>query len=201
MNLQLDALRAAGIPDNRIFEEKLSGKTLKRPVLERVRKVMRAGDALVVWRLDRIGRNVGEVVVFVENLAKDEILFRSLSEDINLTTPMGKFMLALMAGLAQFERDMTAARTSAGMASARARGVKMGPKHRILDCPKRLERFKELWALGYAGPSGTWSANDVWADVNAVEGSKLPPMKAQTSYSNWKAKGFPGFDQTTMERV
>lgn len=200
LNLQLDALRAAGIPDNRIFTEKLSGKTTKRPVLDRVRRVMREGDGLVVWRLDRIGRNMIEVVMFVDDLAKDQILFRSLTEAFDLTTPMGKFMVTLMAGLAQFERDMTAVRTKAGMASARARGVRMGPKHRILDCPLRFARFVELWRSG-AIPDGEMSAREIVKDLNAVPGSKLPPMASHTSYANWKARGFPGFDQKTMERV
>ena len=200
LDLQLDALRAAGIPDNRIFTETLSGKTTKRPVLARVRKVMREGDGLVVWRLDRIGRNMIEVVMFVDELAKDKILFRSLTEAFDLTTPMGKFMVTLMAGLAQFERDMTAVRTKAGMASARARGVRMGPKHRILDCPLRFGRFVDLWRSGTI-PNGEMSARDIVKDLNAVAGSKLPPMASHTSYANWKARGFPGFDQKAMERV
>lgn len=200
LDLQLDALRAAGIPDNRIFTEKLSGKTTKRPVLDRVRNVMREGDALVVWRLDRIGRNMIEVVLFVDDLAKDQIYFRSLTEAFDLTTPMGKFMVTLMAGLAQFERDMTAVRTSAGMKAARARGVRMGPKHRILDCPLRFARFVEMWKAGDI-PDGEMSARAIVDELNAVPGSKVPKMKSHTSYANWKAKGFPGFDQKTMERV
>lgn len=201
LDLQIDAMRAVGIPDNRIFTEKVSGAAKKRPALDRVRNVMREGDALAVWRLDRVGRSVVAVVEFVEGLGADGILFRCLTEPIDTTTPTGKLMLHMMAALAEFERNMIAQRTTAGIAAAKARGVKMGPKHRILDCPKRFERFKLLWETGCAGPEGTWSANDVWAEMNAVEGSKLPPMKAQTSYSNWRARGFPGFDQKTMERV
>jgi DNA invertase Pin-like site-specific DNA recombinase len=200
LDLQMDALRAAGIPDNRIFTEKLSGKTTKRPKLELVRKVMRAGDGLVVWRMDRIGRNTIEVIQFIDALAKDQILFRSLSEQIDLTSPMGRFMVTIFAGLAQWERDMIAARTSAGMAAARARGVRMGPKHLILDCPKRFAKFIELWKSGDI-PDGTLSAREIAATLNAVEGSKLPKMKSHTSYANWKARGFNGFNKETMERV
>ena len=89
LDLQLDALRAAGIPENRIFKEKMSGKSIKRPVLARVRNVMREGDGLVVWRLDRIGRGMVEVVMFIYELAHDKILFRSLNEAVDMTTPMG----------------------------------------------------------------------------------------------------------------
>ena len=200
LDLQIDALLKAGIPKNRIFEEKVSGTSKKRPALDRVRNVMREGDALAVWRLDRVGRSVVAVVEFVEGLSADGILFRCLTEPIDTTTPTGKLMLHMMAALAEFERNMIAQRTRAGMDAARSRGVKMGPKHRILDCPKRFARFVELWKSGDI-PNGKMSANDVWAELNAVKGSKLPPMKAQTSYSNWKARGFPGFDQKTMERV
>lgn len=200
LDLQLDALAKAGIPPNRIFTEKVSGTSKKRPALARVRNVMREGDALAVWRLDRIGRSVIAVVEFVEGLSADGILFRCLTEPIDTTTPTGKLMLHMMAALAEFERNMIAQRTRAGMDAARARGVKMGPKHRILDCPKRLSRFIELWVSGQI-PDGKMSANDVWAEMNAVVGSKLPQMKAQTSYSNWKAKGFPGFDRETLKRI
>ena len=200
LDLQMDALRAAGIPENQIFTEKLSGKTTKRPQLELCRKVMRKGDALVVWRLDRIGRNTIEVVQFIDELAKDEIYFRSLSEALDLTTPMGKFMLTIFAGLAQWERDMISQRTSAGMKAARARGVRMGPKHRILDCPKRFARFVEMWRSGDI-PDGEMSARAISDELNAVPGSKLPKMASHTSYANWKARGFPGFDRKTFERV
>ena len=200
LDLQLDALRAAGIPENRIFKEKMSGKSIKRPVLARVRNVMREGDGLVVWRLDRIGRGMVEVVMFIDELAQDKILFRSLNEAVDMTTPMGKLMLTIFAGLAQWERDMIADRTKAGMAAARARGVRMGPKHRILDCPKRLARFVALWKAGDI-PDGSMSAAAIVAEMNAVKGSKLSPMAKHTSYSNWKARGFPGFDQKTMKRI
>ena len=150
--------------------------------------------------MDRIGRNMIEVVMFVDELAQDKILFRSLTEAFDLTTPMGKFMVTLMAGLAQFERDMTAVRTKAGMASARARGVRMGPKHRILDCPKRFARFVELWKSGDI-PDGDLSARAIVVELNAVAGSKLPKMASHTSYANWKARGFPGFDQKTHKRI
>ena len=80
------------------------------------------------------------------------------------------------------------------------KAVRMGPKHRILDCPKRFARFVELWRTG-AIPDGTMSARAIADDLNAVPGSKLPKMASHTSYANWKARGFPGFNQETMERV
>lgn len=199
LNLQLDALRAAGIPDSRIFTEKVSGTSKKRPKLDLVRKIMREGDALCVWRLDRVGRSVVAVVEFVEGLGADGILFRCLTEPIDTTTPTGKLMLHMMAALAEFERNMIAQRTRAGMDAARSRGVKMGPPHRILDCPKRFARFVDLWADGRI-PAGTMSANDVWADLNAIP-SKLPQMKAQSSYSNWKARLFAGLEATLDQAI
>lgn len=199
LDLQLDALRAAGIPENRIFTEKLSGKTTKRPVLARVRNVMREGDGLVVWRLDRIGRKTIDVIMFIDDLAKEDILFRSLCESIDLTSPMGKFMVTIFAGLAQWERDMISARTTEGIKAAKARGVQFGRKHSILGCPARFKRFVAMWKAGDI-PDGVLSARQITDELNAVK-SKMKPIKSHTSYQNWKGLGFPGFDQKTMERV
>lgn len=201
LDLQLDALAAAGIPKNRIFTDKVSGAAKVKPNLEILRNVMRAGDGLAVWRLDRIGRGMVSTVSFVEELANDGILFRSLNEPmIDTTSPAGRMLLGMMAVLAQHERDMVSARTKAGMASARSRGVRMGPKHRILDCPLRFARFVELWKSGDI-PDGGMSAAQIVAELNAVKGSALPKMAKPTSYSNWKARGFVGFDQKTFKRV
>lgn len=200
LNLQLDALRAAGIPDNRIFKDKVSGTAKVKPGLARVRNVMRAGDCLAVWRLDRVGRGMVSTVAFVEKLASDDIRFRSLCEPmIDTTSPSGRMLLGLMAVLAQHERDMISARTKEGIKAAKSRGVQFGRKHSILDCPARFKRFVAMWKAGDI-PDGVLSARQITDELNAVK-SKLPAIKSHTSYQNWKGQGFPGFDQKAMERV
>ena len=200
LNLQLDALRDAGIPDIRIFRDKVSGTAKIKPGLARVRNVMREGDALVVWRLDRVGRGMVSTVAFVEDLAKDKIRFRSLSESaIDTTTPEGRMLLGFMAVLAQHERDMISARTTEGIKAAKARGVQFGRKHSILGCPARFKRFVAMWKAGDI-PDGVLSARQITDELNAVK-SKMKPIKSHTSYQNWKGLGFPGFDQKAMERV
>lgn len=87
-----------------------------------------------------------------------------------------------------------------GKAAAKARGVRMGPKHRVLDCPLRFARFVDLWKSG-AIADGGMSTRAIVAVLNAVPNSKLPEMQSHTSYANWKARGFPGFNKETLERV
>ena len=199
LDQQIAALEEAGVPLDNIFMEKVPATSKKRPELAHICNVMGEGDALVVVRLDLIGRSIFAIVEFVEDLCAGGILFRCLTEPIDTTTISGRAVHNTMVTVKQFEQRMVKTRARAGIGAAMARGVQMGPKHRILDCPKRLARFVELWQDGQI-VKGMMSANDVWKDLNSVKGSKLPPMKAQTSYSNWRANGFRGFDRVTLKR-
>ena len=120
LELQGDALSAAGC--DRIFSDKLSGSRLDRPGLAAALSHLRSGDSLVVWKLDRLGRTVRQLVEFVARLNQDGIEFRSLTDGIDTTTPAGRFFFHMMAALAEMERDLTRERTMAGLAAARARG-------------------------------------------------------------------------------
>ena len=118
--LQIDALRAAGC--GRIFEDRASGARSDRPGLAEALDWMRRGDTLVVWRLDRLGRSLPQLVATVRRLEAAGLGFRSLTEGIDTTTASGTLVFHVFGALAQFERDLTRERTMAGLAAARARG-------------------------------------------------------------------------------
>ena len=122
--LQLDALRAAGCIQ--IYEDHVSGSMRKRLGLDKMLSELIAGDVLVVWKLDRLGRSLAHLIEIVSELASREIGFRSLSDAIDTTTAGGKLIFHIMGSLAEFERSLIAERTKAGMAAAKARGAMMG---------------------------------------------------------------------------
>lgn len=128
--LQLDALKEAGC--EKIFEEKASGAQRERPALTEALHYMRKGDTLVVWKLDRLARSLKQLIETVEDLEQREIGFRSLTENIDTTTPGGKLIFHIFGALAEFERSIIRERTIAGLASARARG-RVGGRPRVLS--------------------------------------------------------------------
>ena len=126
LDLQRDALKAAGC--ERVREDKLSGASSARPGLERLREVLREGDTLVVWRLDRLGRSLRDLIDWVGWLEGRGIGLRSLHEAIDTTTSSGKRTFHIFASLAKFERSLIRYRSQAGLAAARARGRRGGRK-------------------------------------------------------------------------
>jgi DNA invertase Pin-like site-specific DNA recombinase len=118
--LQLDALRAAGC--DRVFEETGSGARADRPQLRAALDFMRSGDALVVWKLDRLARSTKQLIDTVEGLKARDIGFRCLTQELDTTTPGGRLVFTLFSALAEFERDVIRERTRAGLDAARARG-------------------------------------------------------------------------------
>ena len=193
LSLQRRALIEAGVPENRIFEDKKSGRTLNRDGLQMVTKLMRAGDCLVVWRFDRLARNARHLLTITDQLREQGIEFRSIKEGVDTTTPAGNLMLTMIGAMAQFESDVNSERTRAGMAEAKRQGRIGGRKHYILAYPKRLALFTDLWTEG-AIPDGWMSHADIIAAMNRVD-REAPQIKSTGSYSNWKAKGFPGFQR------
>ena len=119
-DLQQDALRAAGC--ERVFVDKASGKLQHRPGLDQLLEHVRAGDTVVVWRLDRLGRSLRNLIEIVRELEHRQVAFLSLTESIDTTTPGGKLVFHVFGALAEFERDLIRERTAAGLAAARARG-------------------------------------------------------------------------------
>lgn len=130
LDLQQNALTEAGATST--YEDKASGKTADRPELAQCLKALRKGDTLVVWRLDRLGRNVQDLIRIVNGLEERGVTFKSLKECIDTSGPAGKLVFHLFAALAEFERDLIRERTVAGLEAARARGRK-GGRPQLLD--------------------------------------------------------------------
>lgn len=124
LDLQRDALHAAGCDE--VYTDTASGSKSERPGLKQALSHAREGDVLVVWRLDRFGRSLKDLVASIEELAERGVGFMSLQESIDTTSPTGKLVFHIFASLAEFERELIRERTLAGLASARARGRKGG---------------------------------------------------------------------------
>ncbi len=140
LDLQRDALQQAGC--GVIYEEAVSGKSTARPELEECRKALRAGDTLVVWRLDRLGRSLPDLVQIVSDLEQRGVGFESLTERIETGSAAGKLIFHVFAALAEFERGLIRERTQAGLAAARARGRSGGRKPKLGE--KQVREIKAL---------------------------------------------------------
>ena len=128
--LQKDALSKEGCTE--VYEEKASGKNADRPELQKMLAQLRKGDLVVVWKLDRLGRSLQDLVRLMSLFQEKEVGFRSLQDHIDTTTPVGRLNFHLFAALAEFERDIISERTKAGLAAARARG-RMGGRPKGLS--------------------------------------------------------------------
>lgn len=123
-NSQRDALMAAGC--KKVVIEKVSGVSAKRPKLEKLLDSLDGGDVLTVWRLDRLGRSLQNLIEVVQDLEAKGVNFQSLAEGIDTTTAQGRLTFHLMGALAEFERSLIVERTQAGLTAARKRGVRVG---------------------------------------------------------------------------
>jgi len=140
-DLQRDALIAAGVDAAHLYEDLASGKREDRPGLIAFLKALRLGDTLIVWKLDRLGRDLRHLINTVHNLTSRDIGLRVLTghgATIDTTTAVGKLVFGIFAALAEFERELIAERTTAGLASARARGRKGGRPYKMTPAKLRL---------------------------------------------------------------
>jgi len=143
LDLQKDALEKAGC--ERIIVDKASGKNTERPGLNTVKEILRKGDVLVVWRLDRLGRSLKDLIEWINFLDSKEAALKSLEEVIDTTTATGKLVFHIFGALAEFERHLIGERTQAGLAAARARG-RLGGRPKSLNAEKRklaIKLYKE----------------------------------------------------------
>ena len=143
-DLQLAALKRAGC--RRVFTDIASGATTKRPELTRCLKALKAGDVLVVWKLDRLGRSLRDLIALFDDLKTQGVALRSLTESIDTATPTGRAMWQMVGILAELERSLIQERTKAGRAAAQARGVKMGPKFKLT--PQQVAHARKLIEQG-----------------------------------------------------
>jgi DNA invertase Pin-like site-specific DNA recombinase len=134
LEAQADALKTAGA--NKLFIEKITGTKASRPELDKLREQMRAGDTLVITRLDRLGRSAKDLLEISADLETKGVALEVLEQNINTTTPEGKLFFTLIAAFAEFEHSMMVARTKDGLAAARARGRVGGRKPKLSDAQK-----------------------------------------------------------------
>ena len=144
LDLQCDALTSAGC--QKIFTDTISGAKASRPGLDQALEHLRDGDTLVVWKLDRLGRSVKNLIAFTDQLEHAGIGFRSLTDQIDTTTPAGRFFFHVMASLAQMERELTIERTRAGLEAARKNGRPPGRKRLMTE--RKITAARQLLAQG-----------------------------------------------------
>jgi Enterobacteriaceae phage serine recombinase len=143
-DLQIRALKRAGCET--ILKDELSGATTKRPALLRCLKKLRKGDTLIVWKLDRLGRSLRDLIAMLDDLKQRGVKFHSLTEHIDTDTPTGRAMWQMIGVLAELERSLISERTRAGVKAAKARGVKFGRKPKLTA--DQIDHARELIEAG-----------------------------------------------------
>ena len=131
LDLQMDALVRYGVDRDQIYTDQMSGSNFARPGLKAAMKALRGGDTLVLWKLDRLGRSVIDVLEMVKRLNDRGVQLVSLTESLDGRTAIGKMMITLLAAFAQMERDLIIERTKAGQAASRERGIVPGRRDKM----------------------------------------------------------------------
>jgi DNA invertase Pin-like site-specific DNA recombinase len=165
LDCQIDALTQAGCLD--IYSEKISGKNAERPELQQCLRILRPGDTLIVWRLDRLARSLSDLVHLIAMLGERNIVFESLQDKIDTSHAAGKLTFHVFAALAEFERNLVRERTYAGLAAARARGRQGGRKPSL-----EAQQIKEIRAL-LREPN-----------IRAIDVAKRYPISRSTLYKH-----------------
>jgi len=144
LDLQKEALLKIGC--ERIYEDEISGTIKERPGLNKTIEILRAGDTLVVWKLDRLGRSVKNLISLISDLNSKDIHFKSITDSIDTSTPSGRFFFHVMASLAEMERELIVERTKAGLAAAKKLGRVGGRKRKMTN--SKINSAKKLLASG-----------------------------------------------------
>ena len=144
LDLQIDALIASGVEKRNIYSDIISGAKFERPELIKLLDYLKEGDVLVVWRLDRLGRSMKDIITKVSYLKEKGVKLKSLTENIDTTTASGELILNILASLAEYERTLIVERTQAGLKAARARG-KVGGRKWILS-PEQIKQVRIMHA-------------------------------------------------------
>jgi DNA invertase Pin-like site-specific DNA recombinase len=138
--MQLAALKKAGCA--KLFKDEVTGAHVNRPALTRCLKTLQTGDTLIVWKLDRLGRSLRDLITMLDGFKQGGIKFQSLTEAIDTETPTGRAMWQMIGVLAELERSLITERTRAGVKAAQRRGVKFGRKAKLT--PDRLTHARTL---------------------------------------------------------
>jgi DNA invertase Pin-like site-specific DNA recombinase len=179
LDLQIDALKAAGV--EKIFSDHgVSGTLASRPELDKALAYLRDGDVFIVWKLDRLGRSTRNVLAFLDELKVKRVQFRSVTEGLDTSGPMGQAMVTVMAAFSQLERDTLVERTKAGLAVARAKG-KVGGRPRALTGAK----VKTAQSL-YDG--GKHTVREIAATLNVGEATVYRYLAAEKAKEKRRAE-------------
>jgi DNA invertase Pin-like site-specific DNA recombinase len=156
LDLQIDALNKSGCET--IYQEYITGKNTERPELQKMLNHLRAGDQIVVWKLDRLGRSLKDLIQIVAGFQENKVDFISISDGIDTSTPIGRFIFHLNGCYAELERDIISDRTKAGLTAAKARGRTGGRKKGLT--PEALEKAKAAKTL-YDNPDNKYNFKQV----------------------------------------
>lgn len=165
LDLQREALRGAGCA--RLYEETVSGAERQRPALRAAMRALRRGDVLVVWKLDRLGRSLQDLIAILSTLERRGIGFCSISDANDTTTPTGRLVFHVTGAMAEFERALISERTKAGLQAARRKGRRLGRPRRMstqqVECARSLRAgeqlsFAEIAARMQVGKATVWRA-------------------------------------------
>lgn len=198
LGLQIDALERYGVDE--ILTEKASGKTTHRKKFDLFVNeplYLQGGDTLVVWKLDRLGRSLTEVVGLIDWLNNRDVKIVSLTDGIDMTTYMGRAMMQMALVFAEMERNFISERTKAGMARAKAEGRVMGPKPKITGNKKRLAKLRAMDAAGKlrdAEGKLIPSRPRIVEILNEAD-PKARPIASDMTVRRWESDGFPGLDK------
>jgi DNA invertase Pin-like site-specific DNA recombinase len=167
LDMQIEAMKRAGVKDDNIHTEKVSGASQRRPALDYAIQDLRPGDTFVVWRLDRLARSMRQLYAALDRIYAKGAFFRSLTEDFDFGSVSGKFVLGILGLVAEFERQLIAHRTKAAIESVRRRrkDKSWGPK--VYMTPERIKRVGELLNSGMTGPAVAKKLNVSTASVYA----------------------------------
>lgn len=164
LELQIDALKKAGC--EQIFQEQISGLTKERPELSKMKSILRDGDVIVVWRLDRLGRNLSNIINLVLEFRDRGVNIKGLQDGVDTSTSSGRLMLNIMASLAEYERELTKERTHAGLKAARARG-RLGGRPKGL----KFETVAKIKVIRHLSKDLTREHKDIYEALNLSRGS------------------------------
>lgn len=174
LEMQIEALRKAGVKDDNIHVEKKSGASKNRPALQLAMKDLRAGDELVVWKLDRLSRNPREIYEILDYLDKKGCSVRSITEGFDAKTAVGQLFIGVSAAFAAFERGLTIERTRAGIAAIKEKREKGGTWKWGRKATMTSDKIKQAGEMLNSGMSGPKVAEKMG-------------VKAPTIYSYWQA--------------
>lgn len=179
-DMQVAALIRAGVGEDAIYVETVSGASKRRPQRELLLRQAREGDTIIVWKLDRWGRSALDIYETITALQTKGVRFRSLQDSLDFTTPAGKLMFGMLAIVAEFERDMIRDRIRAGMRHAKANGRTFGAKRKLTDAQLKEVERKLLQGRSMAAIARDYGVSAGTIRNNGFRGDRLAELRTRT---------------------